>query len=91
MEGCGRMRGEDSLWGLRENARRVLQATAVEAYGKPGAYVVSDRVMGRATIADVGEFRMIAEHLQAQKWIAEAEGDCGVFVLTTEGIDEAMD
>jgi hypothetical protein len=45
------------VWGLSEKARRVLQAAAVEAYGKPDVYLVSDRVMGRATIADAGEFR----------------------------------
>jgi hypothetical protein len=41
------MTREDSVWGLSEKARRVLQAAAVEAYGKPGVYLVSDRVMGR--------------------------------------------
>jgi hypothetical protein len=91
LEGCGRMTRGDSVWGLPEKAHRVLQAAAVEAYGKPGVYVVSDRVMGRASIADIEEFRTIAEHLQAQKWIAEADDDYGIFVLTIEGIDEAMD
>ena len=28
------------MWGLSEKARRVLQAAAVEAYGKPGVYMV---------------------------------------------------
>jgi hypothetical protein len=63
----------------------------VEAYGKAGVYVVSDRVMGRAIMSDTEEFRAIAEHLQAQGWIAEADDDYGIFVLTNEGIDEAMD
>ncbi len=85
------MTGEGSVWGLPEKARRVLQAAAVEAYGKPGVYVISDRVRGRASMTDAEEFRAIAEHLQAQRWIAEADDDYGIFVLTTEGIDEAMD
>jgi hypothetical protein len=85
------MTGEYPVWGLAEKAHRVLQAAAVEAYGKPGVYVVSDLVMGRASMSDTEEFRAIAEHLQAQGWIAEADDDYGIFVLTTEGIDEAMD
>jgi hypothetical protein len=85
------MTSRDSVWGLPEKVHRVLQAAAVEAYGKPGVYVVSDRVMGRASIADIEEFRAIAEHLKAQGWIAEADDDYGIFVLTIEGIDEAMD
>jgi hypothetical protein len=91
LEGCGRMTTGDSVWGLPEKAHRVLQGAAVEAYGKPGVYVVSDRVMGRASIADTEEFRAVAEHLQAQRWIAEADDDYGISVLTIEGIDEAMD
>jgi hypothetical protein len=47
--------------------------------------------MGRASMSDTEEFRAIAEHLQAQGWIAEADDDYGIFVLTSEGIDEAMD
>ena len=85
------MTSGDSVWGLPEKAHRVLQAAAVEAYGKPGVYVVSDRVMGRASMSDTEELRMIAEHLQSQGWIAEADDDYGIFVLTTEGIDEAID
>jgi hypothetical protein len=84
-------RGDYSVWGLPEKAHRVLQAAAVEAYGKAGMYVVRDRVMGRVSMTDIEEFRTIAEHLQAQRWIAEADDDYGIFVLTTEGIDEAMD
>ena len=82
--------GDYYVWGLPEKAHRVLQAAAVEAYGKPGVYVVSDRVMGRASMPDTEEFRAIAEQLQAQGWIAEADDDYGIFVLTPEGIDEAM-
>lgn len=85
------MTWKDPVWGLAEKARHVLQAAAVEAYGKPGVYVVSERVMRRASILDIEEFRAIAEHVQAQGWIAEADDDYGIFVLTTGGLDEAMD
>ena len=77
------------VWGLPEKARRVLQATAVEAYGRPGMYVVMAQVMRRANISDPEEFRAIAEYLEERGWIAEADPDYGVFVLTPEGIDEA--
>jgi len=46
-----------------EEARRVLQAAAVEAYGRPGAYVVRDPMMRRANVSDLKEFWAIAEHL----------------------------
>ena len=91
MEERGRVTREDFVWGLPEKARRILKVAAVEAYGKARAYVVSDRVMGRASMSDTEEFRAIAEHLQARKRIAEADDDYGVFVLTTEGLDEAID
>ena len=42
-------------------------------------------------MSDTEEFRAIAEHLQAREWIAEADDDYGIFVLTTEGLDEAID
>jgi hypothetical protein len=76
---------------VQEKARRLLQAAAVEAYGRPGVYVVGERVMRRANISDPQELRRIGEYLQAQGWIAEANDDYGVFVLTVEGVDEAMD
>ena len=63
----------------------------MEVSGKPAVYVVSDRVMRRASMSDTEEFRTIVEHLQAQRWIAEADDDYGIFVLTTGGLDEAMD
>jgi hypothetical protein len=91
LEERGRVTREDFVWGLPEKARRILKVAAVEAYGKARVYVVSDRVMGRASVADAEEFRAIAQHLQARKWIAEADDDYGIFVLTTEGLDEAMD
>ena len=73
-----------------ETARRVLQAAAVEAYGRPGAYVTRDRVMQRANMVDTEHFRTIAKYLEERGWIAEADADYGVFVVTASGIEEAM-
>ncbi len=73
-----------------ESARRVLQAAAVEAHGRPGAYVTQDRVMQRANMVDTEHFRTIANYLEERGWIAEADADYGAFVVTTAGIDEAM-
>ncbi len=72
-----------------ETARRVLQAGAVEARGRPGAYVARDRVMQRAHMVDTEHFRMIAKYLEERGWIAEADADYGVFVVTASGIAEA--
>ena len=72
-----------------ESARRVLQAAAVEAHGRPGAYVTQDRVMWRANMADTEHFRTIAKYLEQRGWIAEADVDYGIFVVTASGIDEA--
>jgi hypothetical protein len=66
-----------------------LRAAAVEAHGRPGAYVAQDRVMQRATMVDAEHFRTIAKYLEKQGWIAEADADYGVFVVTTSGIAEA--
>ena len=77
------------VWGMPEKARRVLRATAVEAYGRPGMYVVMAQGMRRANISDPEEFRAIAEYLEQRGWIGEADPDYGVFVLTHEGINEA--
>jgi hypothetical protein len=41
-----------------------LQAAAVEAYGRPGAYVTQDRLMQRARMADTELFKVIAEYLE---------------------------
>jgi hypothetical protein len=79
------------VWGMPEKARRVLQAAAVEAYGRPSMYVVMALVMHRANITDPKEFRAIARYLEECGWIAEADPDYGVFVATTEGIDAATD
>jgi RIO-like serine/threonine protein kinase len=74
---------------IQEKARRVLQAAAVEAYGRPGAYVPRDPVMRRASISDLEEFWAIAEYLDKKGWIAEGDDDYGVFVVTPAGLDEA--
>jgi hypothetical protein len=77
------------VWGMPEKARRVVQAAAVEAYGRAGMYVIIDQVMSRANLSDPEEFCAIAEYQEERGWIAEADPDYGVFVLTPEGIDEA--
>ena len=74
----------------RETARRVLQAAAVEAFGRPGVYVTRERVMGRTAMVDLEMFLRIAEYLEGQGWIAEADADYGMFTVTVEGLDEAM-
>src|SRR3954453_18166620 len=81
----------DSKRSLPRKARRVLQAAAVEAHERPGVYVLVDKEMQRANGSDADEFRAIGRYLQAQGWIAEADDDYGIFVLTVEGVDEAMD
>lgn len=78
------------VWGMQEKARRVLQAAAVEAYGRDGMYVIMGQVMSRANLSDPEESRTIAEYLDGKGWIAEADPDYGIFVLTPEGIDEVM-
>jgi hypothetical protein len=78
------------VWGLAEKARRVLQAAAMEAHGKPGVYVVLAQVMKRANVSDPEQFRSIAAFLEESGCIAEADPDYGVFVLTPEGIDAAL-
>ncbi len=77
------------VWELAEKARRFLEASAVEAYGRPGVYVMLSAVMRQADIVDEEEARAIAEYLEWQGWIDEADADYGVFVLTPEGIDVA--
>jgi hypothetical protein len=66
-----------------------LQAAAVEAYGKLGAYVTQDRVMQRAHMADTEHFKVIVEYLEERGWIAQADADYGVFMLSASGIQEA--
>jgi hypothetical protein len=72
-----------------ETARRVLQAAAVEAHGRPGVYVTRDLVMQRANMADTEHFRTIAKYLEERGWVAEADADYGIFVVTASGIAEA--
>jgi hypothetical protein len=71
-----------------ETARRVLQAAAVEAHGRPGAYVTQDTVMQRANMVDTEHFTTIAKCLEERGWIAQADADYGVFVMTASGIAE---
>jgi hypothetical protein len=80
----------NEVWGLAENSRRVLQATAVEANGRPGMYVLRAHILSRANISELAELQLIAEHLERKGSIAEADADYVVFVLTPEGLDEAM-
>jgi hypothetical protein len=46
--------------------------------------------MWQAGVSNPEEFRAIAEYLDERGWIAEADDDYGIFVVTPEGIDEAM-
>ncbi len=80
----------EEVWLVRAKARRVLQAATVEAYGRPGVYVRRDPIMRRANISDVKEFLAIAQHVERRGWIAEADADYTIFVVTSEGIDEAQ-
>ena len=73
-----------------ETARRVLQAAAVEANGRAGAYVTQQGVMQRANMVDAEHFRTIARYLEERGWIADADADYGVFMVTVSGIAEAI-
>ena len=73
-----------------ETARRVLQAAAVEANGRAGAYVTQEGVMQRANMVDAKHFRTIARYLQEQGWIADADAEYGLFVVTASGVAEAI-
>ena len=66
-----------------ESARWALQAAAVEAHGRSGAYVTRDLVMRRANIVSLEDFIAIARYLEERGWIAEADADYGIFVITT--------
>ena len=61
----------------------------MEAFGRPGAYVAQDLIMRRVNMVDSEHFILMAEYLEECGWIAEADPDYGVFVLTPEGIDAA--
>lgn len=90
ISGKGEAVVSEGVWLVRAKARRVLLAATVEAYGRPKVYVQRGSVMRRANISEVAEFMAIAEHLKRRGWIAEADADYGIFVLTPEGIDEAQ-
>ena len=84
------MNEKESRTGPWETARRVLQAAAVEANGRPGAYVTQKGVMQRANMVDAKHFRTIARYLEEQGWIADADTEYGLFVVTASGISEAI-
>lgn len=88
-----RRRGEEAIvdeaGSRQEKARRVLQAAAVEAYGRPETYVLTEAVMWRTSISEVEEFRTVAEYLERKGWIAEGGEGYEYFVVTPAGIDEA--
>jgi hypothetical protein len=46
--------------------------------------------MQRADMVDTEHFRTIAKYLEERGWIAQADADYGVFVVTASGIEEAM-
>ena len=84
------MNEEESRTRPWETAGRVLQAAAVEANGIPGAYVTQEGVMQRANMVDAEHYRTIARYLEEQGWIADAEADYVVFMVTGAGIAEAI-
>ena len=84
------MNEEESRTRAWETTRRVLQAAAVEANGRPGAYVTQEGVMQRANMIDAEHFRTIARYLEERGWIADADADYGIFVVTATGIAEAI-
>ena len=73
------MNEEESRTRPWETARRVLQAAAVEANGRAGAYVTQEGVMQRANMVDAEHFRTIARYLQEQGWIEDADAEYGSF------------
>ena len=62
----------------------------MEANGIPGAYVTREGVMQRANMVDAEHFRTIARYLEERGWIADADADYSVFVVTVSGIAEAI-
>ena len=67
-----------------------MQAAAVEANGRAGAYVTQEGVMQRANMVDAEHFRTIARYLEEQGWISEADAEYGFFVVSASGIAEAI-
>ena len=84
------MNEEESRTPPWETARRVLLAVVVEANGRPGMYVIQEHVMQQANMDDAEHFRTIARYLEKQGWIADADADYGVFVVTASGIAEVF-
>ena len=84
------MNEEESRTPPWETARRVLQAAAVEANGIPGAYVFQEGVMQRANMVGTEHFRTIARYLEEQGWIADADAEYGVFMVSASGLAEAI-
>jgi hypothetical protein len=72
-----------------KKAHRVLQAAAVEAHGRTGTYVTMTPMINRSNLSHLEEFRSIAGYLERKGWVAEADPEYGVFVLTLEGVNEA--
>ena len=62
----------------------------MEANGRPGAYVTREGVMQRANIVDMEHFRTILRYLEEKGWIADADAEYGVFVVSASGIAEAI-
>ena len=62
----------------------------MEANGRAGAYVTQEGVMQRANMVNGEHFRTIARYLQEQGWIADADADYGIFMVTGAGIAEAI-
>ena len=52
--------------------------------------MTQEGVMQRANMDDAEHFRTIARYLEEQGWIADADADYGVFVVSASGIAEAI-
>ena len=46
----------NEVWGMGEKTHRVSPAAAVEAYGKPGTYMLRSHVMSLANVSELTEF-----------------------------------
>ncbi len=57
---------ENGATAIPEKARRLLQAAAVEAFGRPGVYVTQDSVMRRTGAVDPERFATIARYLEVR-------------------------
>ena len=84
------MNEEESRTPPWETARRVLQAAAVEANGRAGAYVTQEGVMQRANMVDAEHFRTIARYPEEQGWITHEDADYGGLVVSASGITELI-